>query len=175
MFGWLVDRVAPYFQRQPRYVTVPPPAPQPGAAGPAATLTAAPAATQPAPPADLARRREELARRFAELQWDLGGLAYEMAVRGRMRAELLTPRVAELQQIDAQLATIDGMLRTGNSAPAGACPTCSAPYQAGAVYCWQCGRSLRPQQPVASAPPPRPALPASPTRPAPAPARNPGP
>jgi hypothetical protein len=162
MFGWLIDRVAPYFQRQPRYVTVPPPAPQPGTAP---TQVAAPAAaTQSAPPADLTRRREELARRFAELQWDLGGLAYEMAVRGRMRAELLTPRVAELQQIDAQLATIDGMLRTGNSAPAGACPTCGAPYQAGAVYCWQCGKGLRPQQPVASAPPPRPALPASPTQ-----------
>ena len=28
---------------------------------------------------DLRRRREQLAARMAELQWDLGGLVYEMA------------------------------------------------------------------------------------------------
>ena len=30
---------------------------------------------------DLMRRRDQLVARVAELQWDLGGLAYEMAVR----------------------------------------------------------------------------------------------
>ena len=34
---------------------------------------------------DLERRRDQLSTRVAELQWDLGGLVYEMAVRDRIR------------------------------------------------------------------------------------------
>jgi hypothetical protein len=172
MFGGLIDRLAPYFERRPRYATAPPGS-QPGVVAPTPSVAAS-AATQSPPPADLARRREELARRFAELQWDLGGLAYEMAIRDRIRPELLTGRAAELQQIDAQLATIDRMLRSGNSRAAGACPTCAAPYQAGAVYCWQCGNGIGAQQPVAAAPPPPRASPPSPTESTPTPAQHPG-
>lgn len=171
MFAGLIDRLAPYFVRQPRYATTPPGS-QPSVVAPAPSV-AAPAVTQSPPPADLARRREELARRFAELQWDLGGLAYEMAIRDRIRPELLTGRAAELQQIDAQLATIDRMLRSGNSPAAGACPTCAAPYQVGAVYCWQCGNGISRQQPLAAAASPR-ALPPSPPQPTPTPAQHPG-
>lgn len=175
MLGGVVDRLSPYFSRQPRVATAAPPpnvsvgqpaanVPQPAvdAAPPVQSVPAAAPLHSP-PPADLARRREELARRFAELQWDLGGLAYEMAVRDRIRPDLLARRSAELREIEAQIATIDRVLRTPNSVPAGACPACSAPFQAGAGYCWQCGKDLRPQPPAAVAPPPAQAAAPSPT------------
>src|ERR1700744_1523624 len=36
---------------------------------------------------DLKRRREQLVARVAELQWDLGGLTYETAIRNTNRVE----------------------------------------------------------------------------------------
>jgi hypothetical protein len=178
MLGGVVDRLSPYFSRQPRVATAAPPpnvsvaqpavnVPQPAVnAAPPAQRVPAAAPLQPPPPADLARRREELARRFAELQWDLGGLAYEMAVRDRIRPDLLARRSAELRGIDAQIATIDRLLRTPNGVPAGACPACGAAFQAGAGYCWQCGKNLRPQPPAAVAPPPTQPAPLATPRPA---------
>jgi hypothetical protein len=96
---------------------------------------------------DLRRRRDQLAARTAELQWDLGGLAYEMAVRDRVRVDLLVRRAAALQEADAELAEVERILRTEETGAAGACTTCGAPHSSGAVYCWQCGSPLLQQVP----------------------------
>ncbi len=95
----------------------------------------------------LARRRDRLAARFAEMQWDLGGLVYEMAIRNHVRVELLVQRAAALQELDAELAEVERILRMEQSASAGLCPGCQAPHSSGAAYCWQCGRSLLEQIP----------------------------
>jgi hypothetical protein len=96
---------------------------------------------------DLMRRREQLSARFAELQWDLGGLAYEMAIRNRVRVEVLVQRAARLQEVDAELSEVERILRTEQTGAAGACGHCGAPHSAGAVFCWQCGRPLMQQLP----------------------------
>jgi hypothetical protein len=56
---------------------------------------------------ELERRREELAGRVAELHWDLGGLAYEMAIRDHFRNDVLLRRAAELQELDTELAEVE--------------------------------------------------------------------
>jgi hypothetical protein len=91
---------------------------------------------------DLQRRREQLTARVAELQWDLGGLAYEMAVRNSMRVEVLVKRAAELQDADAELSEVERILRMEETGAAGSCPSCGAPHSSGATYCWQCGKPL---------------------------------
>jgi hypothetical protein len=96
---------------------------------------------------DLMRRRDQLSARFAELQWDLGGLAYEMAIRNRVRIEVLVQRAASLQEVDAELAEVERILRTEQTGAAGACGHCGAPHSTGAVFCWQCGRALMEQLP----------------------------
>jgi phosphatidylinositol-3-phosphatase len=60
--------------------------------------------------AQLERRREELAAQVAELHWDLGGLAYEMAVRDHFRNDVLMNRAALLQERDAELAEVERKL-----------------------------------------------------------------
>ncbi len=60
--------------------------------------------------AQLERRREELAAQVAELHWDLGGLAYEMAVRDHFRNDVLMSRAAQLQERDAELAEVERKL-----------------------------------------------------------------
>jgi chorismate mutase len=94
----------------------------------------------------LDRRRAELADRVAELQFDLGGLAYEMAIRDHFRLDVLLRRAAELQQADGELGEVDRLLRAERSAETGSCPACGAPHSRGAVFCWQCGESLMPAQ-----------------------------
>jgi hypothetical protein len=102
----------------------------------------------PPPPAageqilDLQRRRDELQARVAELQWDLGGLVHEMAVRDRIRVDVLVRRAADLQDADAELNEVERILRTEQTGAAGVCGTCAAPHSLGAVYCWQCGHQL---------------------------------
>jgi hypothetical protein len=91
---------------------------------------------------DLKRRREQLVARVAELQWDLGGLTYEMAIRNSIRVEVLVKRAAELQDADAELNEVERILRMEESATAGACPSCGAPHSSGATFCWQCGKPL---------------------------------
>ncbi len=91
---------------------------------------------------DLKRRREQLVARVAELQWDLGGLTYEMAIRNSIRVEVLVKRAAELQDADAELNEVERILRMEESATAGSCPTCGAPHSSGATFCWQCGKPL---------------------------------
>jgi chorismate mutase len=60
---------------------------------------------------DLEPRRRELAARVAELQWDLGGLTYEMAIRDHIRVDVLVARAAALQEADSALAEVERVLR----------------------------------------------------------------
>ena len=91
---------------------------------------------------DLERRRDQLTARVAELQWDLGGLVYEMAIRDRIRVDVIVKRAALLQDADAELGEVERILRTEQTGTAGTCSACGAPHSSGAVYCWQCGNSL---------------------------------
>jgi hypothetical protein len=100
---------------------------------------------------DLRRRRDELARQVTEMHWDLGGLAYEMAVRDHFRLDVLVRRAAVLQERDAELAEIERLLRMEDDAVAGACPHCAAPHSRGALFCWQCGATLMERAPSAVA------------------------
>ncbi|HEY7891448.1 MAG TPA: zinc ribbon domain-containing protein [Solirubrobacteraceae bacterium] len=102
------------------------------------------AATTRSDPAtiDLERRRDELAGRLAELQWDLGGLAYEMVIRNHVRVEVLVSRAAALQEVDAELGEVERILRMDRAGAADMCPSCGAPHSSGAAYCWQCGKAL---------------------------------
>ncbi|HEY2600013.1 MAG TPA: hypothetical protein VGI67_00550 [Thermoleophilaceae bacterium] len=99
---------------------------------------------------DLERRRDELTARVAELQWDLGGLVYEMAIRDRIRVDVLVKRAALLQDADAELGEVERILRVEQTATAGTCAVCKAPHSSGAVYCWQCGSPLLEQVPSES-------------------------
>lgn len=100
------------------------------------------AATEEEPGIDLLRRRDELRARFAELQCDLGGLVYEMAIRDHVRVDVLVKRAALLQDVDAELGEVERILHLEETGTAGDCATCGAPHSAGAVYCWQCGQPL---------------------------------
>ena len=123
----------------------PPPPPEPGPPGSA----------QAADETELMQRRSELARRFAEIQWDLGGMTYEMAIRDHFRLDVLVRRAAELQEVEAQLAETERLLRLEEGGAAGACPSCGSLYARGAVFCWNCGhRLLYPA--VSPSPPPAP-------------------
>jgi hypothetical protein len=97
---------------------------------------------------DLKHRRDQLTARVAELQWDLGGLVYEMAVRDRIRVEVIVKRAAVLQDADAELGEVERILRLEETATAGACGSCGAPHSTGASYCWQCGQPLLQQVPT---------------------------
>jgi hypothetical protein len=81
----------------------------------------------------LGERRDRLSARVAGLQWDLGGLAYEMAIRDHFRPDVLARRAAELQRVDAELGEVERLLRLEQVGATGEC---------GAVFCWQCGVRL---------------------------------
>jgi hypothetical protein len=100
-----------------------------------------------ADPSHLHRRRDELAERVAEEQWDLGGLAYEMAIRDHFRLDVLVRRAALLQERDAELAEVERLLRLEDAASVGSCPACAAPHSRGALFCWQCGATLMERAP----------------------------
>ena len=91
---------------------------------------------------DLRRRRDELGARVAELQFDLGGLVYEMAIRDRIRVDVLVRQAAVLQTADAELGEVERILRLEETSTAGQCVSCAAPHSSGAAYCWQCGQPL---------------------------------
>jgi hypothetical protein len=113
------------------------------AQGPAPIPVPPPAAATPTDgDSELRRRRNALAELVTELHWDLGGLAYEMAIRDHFRLDLLVRRAAILQERDAELAEVERLLKLEEGAVAGNCPHCSAPHSRGAVYCWQCGATL---------------------------------
>jgi hypothetical protein len=92
------------------------------------------------PSPGLLERRAARAQHVARLQFDLGGLAYEMAIRDHFRLDVLLRRAAALQELDAQLGEIDRLLAL--EADAGACPACAATHARGAAFCWQCGHAL---------------------------------
>jgi hypothetical protein len=96
---------------------------------------------------DLERRRDQLTAQVAEMQWDLGGLVYEMATRDRIRVDVIVKRAAALQSVDAELGEVERILRTEKTGTAGSCSSCGAPHSTGAVFCWQCGQSLLEQVP----------------------------
>ncbi len=104
----------------------------------------------PSPP-DLRRRRDALAEEVMELHWDLGGLAYEMAIRDHFRLDVLVRRAALLQERDAELAEVERLLQTESDGVAGSCPACGAPHSRGALYCWQCGTTLMERLPSGTA------------------------
>jgi len=118
-------------------------------------VTSANGATAPAPSAspqheltvDLERRRDQLVARVAELQWDLGGLVYEMAVRNRIDVEVLVKRAVALQDADAELSEVERIVRMEQTGTAGSCASCAAPHSTGATFCWQCGQPLLAQVP----------------------------
>lgn len=94
---------------------------------------------------DLKRRREQLVARVAELQWDLGGLVYEMISRNSINVEVIVKRAVPLQDADAELSEVERILRLEETGTAGACTSCGAPHSSGATFCWQCGKPLMAQ------------------------------
>ena len=167
-----IQKLKPYFKPRPKAgsqraaaAQAPAPAPAPPAAQGQPPAPAQPAAVaQPAPPgaggvpadaAELRGRREQLARRYAELQSDLGGLVYEMAIRDHFRLDVVVRRAAELQGVDAELSAVEQRLGLGSPGPVPACPSCGAPVQLGARFCGRCGSTLaQPASPAAGAPQP---------------------
>ena len=133
-------------------------APTPAASAAGSTAPSNPAGGSGAPGAaptesqavDLERRREVLKARVAELQWDLGGLVYEMAIRDRIRVDVLIKRAALLQDADSELGEVERILRLEHNATAGTCPSCGAPHSTGASFCWQCGQPILQQVPSES-------------------------
>jgi hypothetical protein len=96
---------------------------------------------------ELQRKRDTLAEQVTEMHWDLGGLAYEMAIRDHFRLDVLVRRAAVLQERDAELAEVERLLRMEHDGVAGSCPNCAAPHSRGALYCWQCGTTLMERRP----------------------------
>lgn len=93
-------------------------------------------------PSELGRRHEAAARRFAEEQWNLGGLAYEMAIRDHFRLDVLQRAAAKVQEADAELSNLARLLELEQSGAAGACPECGALHARGAAFCSSCGTAL---------------------------------
>jgi hypothetical protein len=110
----------------------------------ASTAATGPASASPReePSLDLSQRRDELTARFAEMQCDLGGLVYEMAIRNHIRVDVLVRKAAALQDVDAELGEVERILHMQETGTAGSCASCGAPHSSGAVYCWQCGQPL---------------------------------
>ncbi len=136
---------------------VPPPTAPPAQPGPANVM---PGQAQPAPPArpapsrqEVEARRQALSRQLADLQWDLGGLTYEMAIRDHFRLDVLARQAARLQAVDAELAEVERQLRLEDAGASGECPSCRALHSRGAVFCWSCGAQLLPTQPAGGQPP----------------------
>jgi hypothetical protein len=94
------------------------------------------------PAGELTDRRGRLEREFAELQFDLGGLAYEMAIRDHFRVDLLVRHAARLQALDAELGALERLTRMEEGGAAGTCPNCDALYPRGAAFCSQCAHPL---------------------------------
>jgi hypothetical protein len=92
-------------QDRPEPAAAPQPAPAP------ATLTAPTPAARDEGRSELRRRRDALAEQVTEMHWDLGGLAYEMAIRDHFRLDVLIRRAARLQERDAELAEVERLLR----------------------------------------------------------------
>ena len=97
---------------------------------------------QPTSDAELVAQRDRLVERFAIMQSELGGLFYEMAIRDHVRMDVLIPKAAELQRVDAELSRLERIIVSGSSNVGGECPTCGAVYARGAAFCAQCAHPL---------------------------------
>jgi hypothetical protein len=117
----------------------------PGGAAPLGGLSAAEAR------AGLERRRDELLGQVSELHWDLGGLAYEMAIRDHFRLDVLVRKAAELQERDAELGELERVLSLRGACDTATCPGCGAVHGRGALYCWHCGKTLMERTPGSAA------------------------
>jgi hypothetical protein len=106
-----------------------------------AAPTAATAEPQAADP-ELIAQRDRLVERFAVMQSELGGLFYEMAIRDHVRLEVLMPKAAALQRIDAELGQIERVLESDGAAVGGTCPSCDTTYARGAAFCAHCAHPL---------------------------------
>jgi len=91
---------------------------------------------------ELKRRHAAASRRFAEEQWNLGGLAYEMAIRDHFRLDVLQRTAAKVQEADAELSNIARLLELEQAGAAGSCPECGALHARGASFCSSCGTAL---------------------------------
>jgi hypothetical protein len=91
---------------------------------------------------DLMAQRDRLTERFAVMQSELGGLFYEMAIRDHVRMEVLIPKAAELQRVDAELGQLERMIESGTASVGGSCPACGALYARGAAFCALCAHPL---------------------------------
>jgi hypothetical protein len=129
-----------------RRPSTPPSGAQPASAAVAQSAVAPQPAPSEPPRSELQRRRDTLAEQVTEMHWDLGGLAYEMAIRDHFRLDVLVRRAAQLQERDAELAEVERLLRMEQDGVAGSCPSCAAPHSRGALYCWQCGIALMRRQ-----------------------------
>ena len=134
-------KLKPYFKTRPKARSGQPPPAAPAPSAPQAQAAIShPVAPQPSQ--DLGSRREQLARRYAELQADLGGLVYEMAIRDSFRLDVVTRRAAELQAVDAELSAVERQLGLAPPPVVTACPSCAAPVQPGARFCGSCGSTV---------------------------------
>lgn len=99
--------------------------------------------------AALEDERRALAEEVARQTWDLGGLAYEMAVRDHFRVDVLSRRAADLQRVDARLSEVERLL-ADHAGIAGACRFCGSPHGRSAEFCWNCGERLIVRTPPAA-------------------------
>jgi hypothetical protein len=106
------------------------------------TTAAQDAGAAPAPDPELLAKRDRLVERFTIMQSELGGLFYEMAIRDHVRMEVLIPKAAELQRVDAELGQLERIIESGGSNVGGECPACRAVYARGAAFCAQCAHPL---------------------------------
>lgn len=162
-YGWIpADKRVAATQRDDVGGAAPSSAPKgdksaPGRRGKAAAKSGAakPRASKASPA--LLKQRDQLSRQFAELQWDLGGVAYEMARRDHYRLEVLNAQAAKLQEVDAELGQIERLVKMDEAGAAGSCPSCGALQARGASFCWRCGKEVQPvakAKPKPAAPPP---------------------
>jgi hypothetical protein len=114
------------------------------AAGPASPADRQDArlAHAPAPDPALEAERDRLTERFTVMQAELGGLFYEMAIRDHVRMEILMPKAAALQRVDAELAQVEHVLAGEGGGIGGHCPSCGAVHARGAAFCSQCAAAL---------------------------------
>lgn len=91
---------------------------------------------------ELLAQRDRLVERFAIMQSELGGLFYEMAIRDHVRMDVLIPKAAELQRVDAELGQLERIIESGSSNVGGQCPSCQAVHARGAAFCAQCAHPL---------------------------------
>jgi hypothetical protein len=91
---------------------------------------------------ELLAQRDRLTERFAIMQSELGGLFYEMAIRDHVRMDVLIPKAAELQRVDAELGQLERIIESGTASAGGQCPSCQAVHAHGAAFCAQCAHPL---------------------------------